>query len=453
MGTIVPQGGWSQPIVAQSQPELLDREIRFIVLGDTQFANKGVFESMVYEIEGLRPNFVVQVGDMIQGYTHNPEQVRKEWKEYFRQLAPLTAPFVPVAGNHDAVTPESELVWKETFGENRGHYSLDFGPVHLVVLNTWHGEEDDRIAEWQREWLKSDLQAWKERTEGFPEGTEGSVFVFTHSPLWRYKEDRPGYQDWLEVEKILADYPVKLVVGGHTHEHVNEVRNGINYLVLVSSGLITQNNPRNGFLHSYLHVSVLPNGDVRYGAIKAGSVLPLDTVTDEERGKLKDYYLRDEFIRVADWNEGTPLDQEIVVVLENPAPEARSFHLRWFTPKGSPVKTNIPEQWVEVEAKGTQVIKYRLQGETTPELSQAPRLEITAEPKEVPTGAIPKATLQRLSQSDSATNIPLVEKVEYKATYRLYEPPQATAQKRTDEIVIDGNLTDKGWESIPAIES
>ena len=114
-------------------------ETRFVVLGDSQLNHRGIFERMIHEVEQLRPDFVVQVGDLIHGYTYNEDVLRREWRIFRRQIAPLTVPYHPVPGNHDVVTPQAEAVYAEVWGPDRFHYSFDHGAVHCVQQHCHDG--------------------------------------------------------------------------------------------------------------------------------------------------------------------------------------------------------------------------------------------------------------------------------------------------------------------------
>ncbi len=133
---------FSFPIIAQDAT-------RFIIFGDSQFGNPPEYERMIYEASLLKPDFAIQVGDLIHGYTHDKEQLRKEWKRFKGQISLLDAPFYPVPGNHDVVTDEAESVYVEEWGKEKLLYSFDKGAAHFIILNSWWGDEDDRIMEWQ----------------------------------------------------------------------------------------------------------------------------------------------------------------------------------------------------------------------------------------------------------------------------------------------------------------
>ncbi len=426
--------------------------IRFIVLGDSQLDHPDVFERMIHEVEMLRPDFVVQIGDMIHGYTYDEERLREEWRIFRAQLEPLTVPFYPVPGNHDVVTPQAEAVYGEVWGRGRYYYSFDAGPAHCIVLDCWRGGEDDRVAARQREWLAADLRSFAEGRDrrGDAPRTAESIFVFVHSPLWRYPVDHPGRADWEEVHALLRGYPVKMVAAGHTHEYVWEERDGIQYVVLNSSGEMPQNE-RGGLFFGYLQATVDPGGDARYAVIRAGSVLPIDTVDDRDRREIGPMTLKDGTIRVSRWEPGLPWEGDLPVAVPNPLDKSRRFLLSWRVPYGAEVTIRPENRWVEAPAGGEANVSFHLSTPSAPDADRMPWLEVRTE-ETVRTGAVSRSWEKRYrrrranpSPGEYVPRIPLEAPVVFRARYDLFVPPVARAARRTGEIRIDGIFDEADW--------
>lgn len=428
--------------------------VRFIVFGDSQFANMGVYERMVHEANLLRPDFVIQVGDMIQGYTYSEEQARGEWAQFRRQIAPLTMPFMPVPGNHDVVTTATHNVYGEVWGKDRYYYSFDVGPVHCVVLNSYWPGEGDRIAEWQRAWLASDLEAYAARHGGVgsKQLATRSIFVYVHAPLWRYAADHPGRKDWEAVHAILRQYPTRLVVGGHTHEYVWENRDGIDYIVINSSGGMPQQNERGGFFHAFLHVSAQPDGDVRYGVVKAGSVLPLDTVNSEERRTVTRHHIAGSTIRLLDWTPGAPLDVTVTHEVANPLGEERLYRLDWVVPEGVELKAEPAGQWLRLAAGERKALQFRLTAPVAPGPGALPHLRVSATDR-LRSGAVSREWEAKYREAGpGATNIALDAPVDFTSRSEIFLPPVATARRATTTVTIDGRFDEPVWQEAAIID-
>lgn len=443
--------GFSNQALAQPA----DNEVRFVVWGDTQFANKPLFERFVHETDMLNPDFVLQVGDMIQGYTYDHEQVRKEWDIYKAQIEPLTMPFYPVPGNHDVVTGPSEEVYKEIWGEEKLVYSFDHGPVHVLVLDTYWGEEDDTIAEWQRDWIEEDLAKYAALNggEGSEELDSKAIFAFMHAPLWRYKSDHPGRQAWDEVHELFKRYPVKLVAGGHTHEYVWENRDGIDYVVLNSSGSMPNRSERGGSIHSMIHVSVRDEAEPRYAVIKAGSILPLDTVNSEERSAVPGLTLSGGTIRIPEWETGAALERPITVDLENTIDEPRVYKLSWEIPREADLTIEPLQQWVELNPGESISPEFNLSTNSAPGNDNMPLLRVQTS-KVLRSGVVSReweAEYQRrIAQAETdpsiiTTNINLEEEVTFEATHTIFVPPVATASPLEGTIALDGKFDEQAW--------
>ena len=155
---------------------------------------------VAHAINAHKPDFVIHLGDIVHPVPHLPtyEAASKVAREI---MEGLESPCYFVPGNHDVVTPEAEKVYAEVWGEDKFYYSFDHGPVHSIVLDCWWGEEDDRISQWQLDWLIKDLEEYAARNGGKNSEELGkkAIFAYLHSPLWRYAPDTPGRKDWNRV--------------------------------------------------------------------------------------------------------------------------------------------------------------------------------------------------------------------------------------------------------------
>jgi UDP-2,3-diacylglucosamine pyrophosphatase LpxH len=443
-------------------------EVRFVVLGDSQFGSPALFQRMIHEVEMLHPDLVIQVGDLIHGYTHDPVQIHSEWERYLREIAPLTAPFYPVPGNHDTVTPETFEIYGEVWrgrvpGGNPYVYSFDEGPAHFVVLDTYWPEESDMVGPWQREWLANDLADFAARHggEGSARLEEHPIFVFLHSPLWRYsgapeatEESRESRRVWdEEIHPLLLRYPVRMVVAGHTHEYVWENRDGIDYVVIVSTGSTSRARERTGIYVQFLHIDVA-GGEVHPAVICAGSVLPIDTVDSAERGLHTPVSIGSETIRIPN-PVGGDVDEEITVRLSNTLLHDRIYEMEWEGVHGTLFSFEPPYLEATVAGQATEEFTFRVQVPESEAPEDLPHLHISAlEPMR--TGVVPRDWEARYRAEIAAaetdptiptTSIALDASFEITANWSLFIPPAARASRLEGEIAIDGLVDEEAWQA------
>lgn len=197
---------------------------RFSILGDrTGDAQPGVYEQVWREIDATHPDFVINVGDTIQG--GNDATAASEW----RALRPLWEryryPLYFTPGNHDIWSAPSREVYQEQTG-HPAFYSFNFQNAHFTVLdNSQSPDLSFSLPDDQMQFLERDLERNRDREP---------KFVFFHKPLWlipvKFQNSRfPFHQ-------LIAKFGVRYVVSGHGHQYVREVLDGVTHLETPSSG-------------------------------------------------------------------------------------------------------------------------------------------------------------------------------------------------------------------------
>ena len=104
----------------QNNPE----EFQFVVIGDrTGGANQEhTFKLAVNQLNLLQPEFVINVGDMIEGYSDDKLELNAEWDEVDSMLSELEMPFFRVPGNHDIANEIAQEVWRKRHGGTYYHF-------------------------------------------------------------------------------------------------------------------------------------------------------------------------------------------------------------------------------------------------------------------------------------------------------------------------------------------
>ncbi len=195
---------------------------QFAVVSDRTGGHRPkIFDLAVQRINLLQPEFVLSVGDLIEGYTTKQEQIDKEWKEFGDMTAKFEMPFFYVPGNHDLTNKELNADWKARFG--RKFYHFIYKNVLFFCVNSEDTKASNVTAE-QTEYFAKVLAANK--------GVRHTL-IFTHKPLWTATDlEKNG---WAAFEKALEGTKYT-VFCGHVHRYQKFTRNGMEYYQLATTG-------------------------------------------------------------------------------------------------------------------------------------------------------------------------------------------------------------------------
>lgn len=205
--------------------------VRLWVLGD--FGTGSVRQQQAYDsfkaaAQNRRPDLWVWLGDNAYSFGRDDEFQRWVFDYYPDYLRSL--PFVATPGNHDYHDDNNDfnipyyaLTTHPKQGEAGGvgsgsasYYSLDYGPVHLISLDSF-GNEAGKHRIWdttgtQIQWLKRDLAANKQ---------PWTIIFFHHPPYTQGSRNSDTEQDLIlnreRLTPIFERYNVDLVLSGHSH--------------------------------------------------------------------------------------------------------------------------------------------------------------------------------------------------------------------------------------------
>jgi len=109
---------------------------QFVIVGDrTGGANvQGTFKLAVGQIDLLQPEFVINVGDLIEGYSDDAAELNAEWESVDDILGGLDMPFFRTPGNHDIANETAQRVWRERYGAT--YYQFVYKDVLFVILDS-----------------------------------------------------------------------------------------------------------------------------------------------------------------------------------------------------------------------------------------------------------------------------------------------------------------------------
>ena len=238
---------------------------RFAIIGDrTGGANvQGTFGLAMEQLNLLQPGFVINVGDIIEGYTRDKAELNSQWDEAETMLARLGMPFFYVRGNHDVSYPEAREVWEERYGPNYYHFvyhdvlfmvldsedapRLDPPPgmeEQIKLYNQLQTEDPQKAKEMLAEFMKDEsIVAGLSKPVEFPEKQLDWImktlkendnvrwtFLFMHEPSWENPSD-----SFKAIQAILKDRPFTWFAG-HLHYYDYDNIDGREYITMGPAG-------------------------------------------------------------------------------------------------------------------------------------------------------------------------------------------------------------------------
>ncbi|ARS28860.1 metallophosphoesterase family protein [Sphingomonas sp. KC8] len=250
--------------------------LRFAVIGDrTGLARPGVFEQAIKQVDLMQPEFLINVGDLIEGYTGDAAELAREWGEMETAIGQLRAPFIYVAGNHDIGNDMMLSAWKAKRGEP--YYQFTYKDVLFLVLDT-EDPPPDMPADFAKQFhqmaagMKNDPVATEKALAQFVGGVNADrekgkavdpemlalsaarfspkqvdfalkaladqpkprwTFVLMHKPAWKLNS-----AEFAKIEAALAGRPYT-VIAGHNHYYAHEKRHGRDYITMGTAGAIS----------------------------------------------------------------------------------------------------------------------------------------------------------------------------------------------------------------------
>ncbi len=241
-----------------------------IVTDRTGGHRPGVFMDGVRKLNLLQPEFVVSVGDLIEGYTEDQGELDREWTEFNGLVGQLDMPFFYVPGNHDISNEVMAQEWTKRFG--RHYYHFVYRNVLFLCLDSEDPPDthmsDEQIAYVEKALADNPDVRW--------------TVVLLHKPLWNYDKS----SGWPEIESALAGRKYS-VFAGHTHTFNKSTRNDANYIVLATMGGGSQLRGVNfGEFDHFLWVTMTDQGPI-IASLMLDGIWDSNVVTEERMGLIR----------------------------------------------------------------------------------------------------------------------------------------------------------------------
>ncbi|MBK7927398.1 MAG: metallophosphoesterase [Bryobacterales bacterium] len=196
-------------------------DFRFTILCDrTGGAQPEIYGRIWREVDLMHPDFVINVGDTIQG--GRDADLDAQWSELrplFQRYSHYPLYFTP--GNHDVFNDTSKALYEKE-SKRPTFYSFDYQEAHFTVLDN---SRTNDLTEDQIKFLEKDLEANKDKRP---------KFVFFHKPYW-IAPLKLGSGEF-PLHQLAKKYGVEHIISGHGHVFVRIVRDGIAYMEVGSSG-------------------------------------------------------------------------------------------------------------------------------------------------------------------------------------------------------------------------
>lgn len=198
-------------------------QFQFAVVSDRTGGHRAkVFSQAVARVNLLQPQFVMSVGDLIEGYTLKEDLLKDEWDEFDGYVKRFEMPFFYVPGNHDLTNKMMVSKWGERYGKR--YYHFTYKNALFLCLCSENPPDMGTIDPEQQAWAAKTLEANKDAKW---------TFVFLHKPIWTAKDQEKN--GWGAVEKALAGRKYT-VFCGHVHRYQVFERNGMKYFQLATTG-------------------------------------------------------------------------------------------------------------------------------------------------------------------------------------------------------------------------
>ncbi len=210
---------------------------QFAILGDqTGYIDWEVFRDAISKVNLLQPEFVMTVGDLIEGNNSRPEVVDQQWDAFDAQVNRLQMPFFYVPGNHDLrIVGNSKICekkWRERLG--RTYYHFKYHDVLFLCVSTEDFPPEPEYT-WANSYIGPEQVAYFESVLKENQDVRWTM-VFMHEPLFEKAFFKSyGRNGWEGIEAALQGRQYT-VLAGHTHTHDKIIRKGQKYITLATTG-------------------------------------------------------------------------------------------------------------------------------------------------------------------------------------------------------------------------
>ncbi|MBI1766776.1 MAG: metallophosphoesterase [Bacteroidetes bacterium] len=262
----------SKTLPWSSEPKTrTSNQFTFAVISDLNSGERaGIFEIAMEQINLLKPDFILSIGDLINGGTEDTVKLKKEFDSFDQRVTKAGAPFFHLGGNHDLTNPAMRKYWGHRYG--RRYYHFVYNQVLFLMIDSEDYSEkrmqEIYVARKRAiELLDSGKteQANKSAYFQMPERMSGEIsseqstyfekviadnpnvrwtFILMHKPVWK----REGAGNLSRIEKALSKNNYT-VINGHLHAYSYTLKDNHDYIMLGTTGGGQDAKNKNSFDH------------------------------------------------------------------------------------------------------------------------------------------------------------------------------------------------------------
>lgn len=389
-------------------------QFQFAIVTDRTGGHRpGVFLDGIRKLNLLQPEFVMSVGDLIEGYTEDLDELNRQWNEFNGFIEELEAPFFYVPGNHDITNKVMQDLYLEKFGKS--YYHFVYNDVLFMCLNSedqYRGAGRGTISDDQYEYIKTTLASNQDVKW---------TLLFLHQPLWN--QENP--ERWPDVEKLLADRKHSVFMG-HVHHYAKYERNNGKYFTLGTTGGGSRlRGPKMGEFDHVVWITMTEEGPIMAN-LQLEGIWDEDVSTEKTRAYLREVEQSNPFKIEPLFVDGDQFVSDIMKIkitndLDIPMKVDFRERFSW------DLKGAVDQNELEIAPNSVEFVEVELAAKKRARnLEKIEAMQLAA-------------TVQHLGEGIPAIEIPFTFLIAPEKKYKLTKTQKA--------INIDGDLAD--WEAVP----
>ncbi|MCP4606822.1 MAG: hypothetical protein GY847_41000 [Proteobacteria bacterium] len=245
------------------------RPLKVVVLGDrTGRPDDELFLAALEEAARLKPDLVISVGDLIDGYQPDEriEEAVSEWDHVLGMIRQTLGdvPLFSAAGNHDVWSEKSEILFERKLGHGVD-FAFDAQQARVILFDSSRMRNETEISDDALDWLVRELYRSRDRAVRI---------VVTHAPLFAIGS---GGSYGSPLHDVFIAGQADWVITGHWHHAMSDNRDGIRYRMIGPSGTLPHRpgHPESGNFQQLGFLTIDKNG-AELSLIRVGAIVPSD---------------------------------------------------------------------------------------------------------------------------------------------------------------------------------